>query len=321
MILPLALLLCFMVGYQDKEALAELKEFKAQAETEEQPTRHDIDYVGDGIVGHRLDIYLPDTNPGPFPVVVYIYGSAFFANNRKGNVKHVFAPILLKAGFAVVAINHRGTEVDNVIFPALVHDVKAAVRFIRANAATYNLDPSHIGATGLSSGGHLVAFLGTSGGVTSHTVGEVTMDIEGSLGAHTDVSSSVQAVCDWFGPTDFLVMDSCGSQQNHNAPDSPESVLIGGPIQEHPDECALANPATYIDSNDPPFMIIHGDKDPLVPYCNSESLDAALDKAGVPSDFILVEGAGHGDGLIEPQYLDKMVRFFKQHLVNDQIRQ
>jgi dipeptidyl aminopeptidase/acylaminoacyl peptidase len=105
---------------------------------------------------------------------------------------------------------------------------------------------------------------------------------------------------------------------NHNAPDSPESVLIGGPIQEHPDECALANPATYIDPDDPPFMIIHGDNDPLVPYCNSESLDAALVKAGVASEYILVEGAGHGDGLIEPQYLDKMVQFFKKHLGNDQ---
>jgi acetyl esterase/lipase len=317
MILPLALILCLKIGCQYKDAMAELEEFKAQAEAMEQPTWQDIDYVGDGIVGHRLDIYLPDTNRGPFPVVVYIYGSAFFSNNSKGNVKRAFAPVLLEAGFAVVAINHRGTRVDNVVFPAPVHDVKAAVRFIRANAAAYHIDPSRIGATGCSSGGHLVAFLGTSGGVTTHTVGEATMHIEGSLGAHTDVSSSVQAVCDWFGPTDFLVMDSCGSRMNHDAPDSPESVLIGGPIQEHPDECALANPATYIDSDDPPFMIIHGDNDPLVPYCNSESFDAALDKAGVPSEYILVEGAGHGDGLIESEYLDKMVQFFENHLADD----
>jgi acetyl esterase/lipase len=282
----------------------------------EQPRWHDIDYVGDGMVGHRLDIYLPQVGPGPCPGVIYIYGSAFFDNNGKGGARGI-APILTEAGIAVAAINHRGTETDNVIFPALVHDVKASVRFIRANAAKYNLDPARIGATGFSSGGHLAAFLGTSGDITTYTVGEVTMDIEGSLGDHTNVSSSVHAVCDWFGPTDFLVMDSCGSEMNHNAPDSPESVLIGGPIQEHPDECALANPQTYVDSNDPPFMIIHGDKDPLVPHCNSESLDAALDKAGVYSDYILVEGAGHGEGLIEPFYLDKMVQFFKKHLTNE----
>jgi acetyl esterase/lipase len=254
----------------------------------EQPRWHDIDYVGDGMVGHRLDIYLPVVGPGPYPVVIYIYGSAFFDNNGKGGARGI-APILTEAGIAVAAINHRGTKTDNVIFPALVHDVKAAVRFIRANSAKYNLDPARIGATGFSSGGHLAAFLGTSGDVTTYTVGEVTMDIEGSLGGYKDVSSNIQAVCDWFGPTDFLVMDSCGSEMNHDALDSPESVLIGGPIQEYPDECALANPATYVDSQDPPFMIIHGDKDPLVPHCNSESLDAALDKAGVYSDYILVD--------------------------------
>ena len=211
MILPLVLVLCFVYGSLDKEEIARIEELKALSDVEEQPTWNDIDYVGDGIVGHRLDIYLPDSSLGPFPAIVYIYGSAFFGNNRKGTVKHAFAPVLLDAGFAVVAVNHRGTKEDNIIFPAPVHDVKAAVRFIRANAAKYNLDPSRIGATGCSSGGHLVAFLGTSGGVTTHAVGETTMDIGGSLGTHKDVSSSVQAVCDWFGPTDFLVMDTCSS--------------------------------------------------------------------------------------------------------------
>ncbi len=281
---------------------------------EEQSSWRDVDYVGDGIVGHRLDIYLPEAGSGPYPVVVYIYGSAFMNNDGKSSVREDFLPVLGRAGFAVAAINHRGTKTDKVIFPALIHDVKAAIRFIRANAATYNLDPSRIGATGCSSGGHLVAMLGTSGGVKKHTLGDVTMDIEGSLGVHTGVSSCVQAVCDWFGPTDFMVMDSCGSEMNHDAPDSPESILIGGPIQENPDKCRLANPITYVSSDDPPFMIFHGDKDPLVPYCNSEALDAALDKAGVPSDFTLVEGAGHGDGLIEPKYLNKMVQFFKKNL-------
>jgi dipeptidyl aminopeptidase/acylaminoacyl peptidase len=104
---------------------------------------------------------------------------------------------------------------------------------------------------------------------------------------------------------------------NHNAPDSPESMLIGGPIQDHPDRCALADPATYVDADDPPFLILHGDKDPLVPFCNSESLDAALDEAGVPSEYILVPGAGHGDGLIEPAYLNRMVEFFRNHFSSD----
>ena len=277
-------------------------------------TWRNLDYVGDGIVGHRLDIYLPETGPGPFPVVVCIYGSAFFSNNGKGQFEDM-APRFGKAGIAIAAINHRGTKTDKgVRYPGLIHDVKAAVRFVRANAAKYSLDPERIGAMGMSSGGHLAAFLGTSGGVESHTVGDVTANIEGSLGPHTDVSSGVQAVCDWFGPTDFLVMDKCSSKMTHDAEDSPESILVGGPIQERRDDCALANPITYVDEDDPPFLIIHGDADPLVPHCNSEALDDALDEAGVTSQYILVEGAGHGGGLFEPEYLEKMMAFFKMNL-------
>jgi acetyl esterase/lipase len=282
---------------------------------EAKPNWKDLDYVGDEIVGHRLDIYLPERGEGPFSVVVFIYGSAFFNNDGKAGGKDMAAH-LGKAGIAVAAINHRGTRTDpGTTFPALVHDAKAAVRYLRANAAKYKLNPDRIGATGMSSGGHLTAFLGTSGGVKTHTAGDVTMDLEGALGEHTNVSSSVSAVCDWFGPTDFLAMDKCGSNMSHDAADSPESVLIGGPIQDHPNQCKLADPTTYVDKDDPPFLIIHGDADPLVPHCNSAALYEALDKAGVPSEYILVKGAGHGQGLFETEYLNKMVEFFTKHLV------
>jgi acetyl esterase/lipase len=269
----------------------------------------DIDYVGDGLTGHLLDIYQPSTASPPYPVVVFIYGSAWRCNDCKGAVTHVL-PALLDGGFAVVSINHRASQ--EAVFPAQIQDCKAAIRYVRANAAVYDLDPDRIGVTGRSSGGHLVAHLGTSGGVTTYTVGGVEMDIEGSLGEHTDASSSVQAVCDWFGPTDFLIMNSCGSDIDHDAPDSPESQLIGGPIQEHPNECALADPITYVDSSDPPFRIFHGDSDPLVPHCQSDSLDQALDAVGVPSDYTLIPGAGHG-WPDENEQAD-MVAFFQTYL-------
>jgi len=271
-----------------------------------------VDYVGDGIVGHRLDIYQPVKGDGPFPVVVYIYGSAWFGNDGKGSVKKQFKPILLEAGFAVVAINHRNSK--EAKFPAQIQDAKAAIRYIRANAAQYDLDPYRIGATGSSSGGYLVTMLGTSGGVKTFTSGDITMDLEGDLGNHTDTSSRVRAVCDWFGPTNFLIMNTCGSEQDHDAPDSPESSLVGGPIQENPDKCALANPITYVDKDDPPFKIFHGDADPLVPFCQSDSLYTALKTAGVPSEYTLVKGAKHGEGLIIPTYLNIMVEFFQTHL-------
>jgi len=274
-------------------------------------TWKDIDYVGDGIVGHRLDIYLPEKGTGPFPAIVYIYGSAWSSNNGKGSVG-MFSPSLLQAGFAVVAINHRSSK--EAVFPAQIQDAKAAVRFIRANASTYNLVPEWIGVTGGSSGGHLAAFLGTSGGVKKHTVGGVTYDVEGDLGPHTGVDSSVQAVCDWFGPTDFMLMDSCGSQMNHDAADSPESILIGGAIQDNPDKCILANPATYVDAGDPPFFIFHGNKDPLVPFCESDLLHERLTEAGVDSTYVQVSNAGHGNGLTIPIHLDTMARFFSESL-------
>jgi len=121
------------------------------------------------------------------------------------------------------------------------------------------------------------------------------MSLEGSLGKYLTTSSRVQAVCDWCGPTNFLTLNGCYYSKDHDAPNSPASVLIGGPIQEHPDECALANPMTYIDAEDPPFAIFHGSSDPQVPWCQSQELYYALLAAGVPATFTLVQGVGHAN--------------------------
>jgi len=124
----------------------------------------------------------------------------------------------------------------------------------------------------------------------------------------------VDAVVDWFGPTNFLVMDSCGSSLNHDAPNSPESRLVGGPIRDNPDKCRLADPATYVDADDPPFLILHGDRDPLVPHCESEWLYKALQKANVQSRYILVPGGQHGPRLFEEKYFRMMTDFFTGEL-------
>jgi acetyl esterase/lipase len=154
--------------------------------------------------------------------------------------------------------------------------VKAAVRWLRANAETYRLDPNRFAAWGLSAGGHLVAMLGTAGDVAEFEVGE-----------NLEVSSRVQAVVDYFGPTDFLQMDVHRLPDGlvHDAPDSPESKLVGGPIQEHKSRVARANPITYVSKDDSPFLIIHGDKDSLVPYHQSVLLNDALEEADVPVTF------------------------------------
>jgi acetyl esterase/lipase len=268
----------------------------------------DLDYASDTMKYHRLDIYLPKVEKPTYPVVISIYGSAWFGNDLKGSDLATLGKALLDAGFAVVTPNHRSSA--DAKFPAQINDIKAVVRFIRANAETYKIDTSFVGITGSSSGGHLAALAGTSGAVNEYTVGSATADMEGNVGQYTTYSSSVDAVIDWFGPTNFLVMDSCGSNLVHNAANSPESSLIGGPIQDNKDKCALANPITYVDANDPPFLILHGDADPLVPHCQSELLFNALQEARVPGQYILVPNAQHGPGLFVEQYFKMMTDFF-----------
>jgi len=268
-----------------------------------------INYAGDTLTGHLLDIYLPDKGKAPYPVIVTVAGSAFFSDSSKHWAFDLGKP-LLKHGFAIVAVNHRSSR--ETIFPAQIHDIKGVVRFLRSHASKYHLDTKFIGITGNSSGGHLSAMMGTSGGINNYTVGEKTLAIEGNVGGNSKENSRVDAVVDWYGPTAFQKMDSCGSEMVHDALESPESILIGGPIQDNADLCALTNPITYIDESDPPFLIIHGDADPLVPHCQSVFLHEALIKNGVVSEMITVPGGGHGDGVWIDKYIDGMVNFFAE---------
>jgi acetyl esterase/lipase len=203
-------------------------------------------------------------------------------------------------GYAAASINYRLTGVAK--WPAQIYDCKAAVRWLRAHAKDYNLDPDHFGVWGESAGGHLVAMLGTSGGVK---------ELEGDLG-NPGVSSRVQAVCDWYGPTDLPVLDQEKSAIAWDKPDSFTSKLLGGPIREHLDAARQASPVTWVTKDAPPFLIMHGDKDPLVPFQQGEILDEALRKAGDQSRFILVPRAGHN--LHNPESLKTVCDFFDEHL-------
>jgi acetyl esterase/lipase len=209
-------------------------------------------------------------------------------------------------GYAVASINYRLSQ--DAVFPAQIQDCKSAVRYLRANAQKYNLDPNRFAVWGSSAGGHLVAMLGTTGDMNEFDVGE-----------NLSVSSRVQAVVDYFGPTDFLQMEEhrLPNGMVHNSPDSPESKLIGGNIQDNPEKAAKANPITYITKDDPPFLIIHGDMDPLVPHHQSELLEAALKKAGVPVLFYTVKDGGHG-GFKDPNVPKLTREFFEKHLKTKQ---
>jgi acetyl esterase/lipase len=275
-----------------------------------QPPRSwkDINYAGDTLTGHRLDIYLPANGDGPFPVVVAIAGSAWFGNNTKARA-FTIAKSLLDQGFAVVAMNHRSSR--EAIWPAQINDAKAVVRFIRANHKQYQLDVAFIGITGDSSGGHLSAMMGTSGDIGMYEISGETVDIEGSVGKYQDESSAVDAVTAWYGPANFLIMDSCGSSFSHNDVKSPESTLVNGPIQQNVAMCRLADPTTYADKGDPDFLILHGDADHIVPPCQSHYLFDKLKNKDVQCALVIVPGGGHGEGMWEPDYIGKMNAFFK----------
>jgi acetyl esterase/lipase len=257
----------------------------------------DLAYVSSGHPRQKLDLYLPPSTDR-HPLIVWIHGGAFRMGNKSDDVPLAY----VADGYAVASINYRLSQ--HAIFPAQIEDCKAAVRWLRANASRYNLDPQCFAAWGPSAGGHLAAMLGTSASVTRFEVGE-----------NLKLSSSVQAVVDYFGPTDFRQMDAhrLPGGQVHDLPDSPESQLVGGPIQDHPDRVALANPVTYVTPESPPFLIVHGDLDPLVPHHQSVLLANALEQAGISVTFYTVSGGGHG-GFTDPEVQQLTRSFLAKHL-------
>jgi len=242
-----------------------------------------------------LDLYLPAAGDN-LPLIIWIHGGGW----QNGSKDRPTGLQFLREGYALASINYRLS--GHALFPAQIEDCKAAVRWLRANARKYRIDPNRFGVWGASAGGHLVAMLGTTGGVKEFDVGE-----------NLQVSSRVQAVCDFYGPTDFLQMDAHrvpGAKLAHDSPGSPEAKLVGGPIQENKEKVARANPITYVGKDAPPFLIVHGDADPLVPHHQSELLRDALEKVSVPVSLYTVKGGGHGQGFQQDANLIPAVRAF-----------
>jgi acetyl esterase/lipase len=261
----------------------------------------DITYgVADG-VALKMDIYYPEAADGPMPAVLYVHGGGWTKGDKRIGAGATEIPELVSRGYLVAAINYR--LAPQYQFPAQIEDVKCAVRFLRANAATYGIDPKHIGAWGGSAGGHLVALLG----VTDTSAG-----FEGS-GGYADQSSHVQAVVDMFGPTDLsAIFQGAGTRLMEQ---------VFGTADKNSDMVKRASPITWVSSDDPPFLILHGEKDTLVPPSQSKILYDRLVAAGVPATLVIVENAGHGfqpsGGTIDPSRIEitkMVVDFFDQYL-------
>lgn len=280
-----------------------LPAFAAERRLPEGTIAHrDLSYITDGHERQKLDLYIP-AGDEPFPLLVWVHGGAW----RAGSKENPPALPWLQKNVAVSSINYRLSQ--HAIFPAQIEDCKAAIRWLRANARKYNLDDERLVVWGSSAGGHLVAMLGTTGDVRRFDIGE-----------HTDRSSAVTAAVDYFGPTDFLQMDTMDGDigtMDHDVVDSPESKLVGGPIQKNPDKVKNANPITYVSPGDPPFLIVHGNRDPLVAHGQSVILFNALKTAGIDAELYTVKGGKHG-GFRDPVLEKKLQAFIAEHLKSNE---
>ena len=274
---------------------------------ETNPQYRDVNYAGDDLEAHRMDIYLPETGKDAYKVVVVIYGSAWFANNMKSMAYMSIGKPLVDAGFAVVCINHRSS--GDAKFPAQIHDVKAALRFIRAHASDYHLDTRFVGITGFSSGGHLASLAGVTNDMKKTTRGGTTVEIEGAVGSDLEFSSRVDAVVDWFGPVDMSRMKDCNTVNDGR---SPEAALIGGAPVDNPDLVQLISPITYVTTLGPKFLVIHGEADTVVPHCQSEYFSQELKKCGRLDAFVSVPNGQHGPVTFNEDTFKKMVEFFQR---------
>ncbi|HAE23405.1 MAG TPA: alpha/beta hydrolase [Spirochaetaceae bacterium] len=261
----------------------------------------------------KLDLYIPNEGSGPYPLIIEIHGGGFISGSKSSQISPMLEAV--KKGYALASINYRLSA--EAIWPAQINDVKAAIRFLRANAARYGLDPERFATWGASAGGSLSALAGVSGGVSKLA--------DPALGNAT-VSDRVQAAVDWFGPIYFSTMDAefsalgtSGAMGLTNAATSAESKYLGKVIgtPEAQPLVEAASPRSYISADDPPFFIQHGTADRNIPITQSIDFARALAQAigGGKVVYEALEGAGHGGSQFESaQNVAKVIAFLDKVL-------
>jgi acetyl esterase/lipase len=258
----------------------------------------------------KLDIYLPDRGDGPFPVIVHIHGGAFAIGDKRD--AHLESYLCgLERGYAVVSLNYRLS--GEAVFPAGLRDVKAAIRWLRAHSSEYRLDAGRFAACGGSSGANYAAMVGVTDGVEL---------FDDPVLGNPAMRSDVQAVVDWFGPTDFSRMDEQLAANglgpcDHSGPDSPESRYLGAHLKNAHELVEAANPMTYVNDRMPPILIQHGTLDSLVPYQQSLQFARRIEERLGPGrcELELLDGAGHDDPAFDTeQNRQRVLAFLDQYL-------
>ncbi|MBT7087196.1 MAG: alpha/beta hydrolase [Desulfobacterales bacterium] len=256
----------------------------------------------------KLTLYWYPESTSPTPAVFWFFRGGWCNGNRKNCIQALY---LLLHNFALICPDYRMSY--QAVFPAQIEDAKAAVRWVRAKADKYNIDPDRFGVWGESAGGYLASMLG----VTS------SMDIWNHKGHFPDISSAVQAVSLWAAPSNFYHMNDPSGIYDHYAPDSYESRLLGAPIAKVPEKVETANPVNYINDknsdNVPPFLIMHGSDDKIIIPEQSGLLHEALTAKGFSSEFILLDGYGHEFEFDMQAEIDPVINFFKKHLKKNEV--
>lgn len=260
------------------------------------PTETDIVYATVGDHSLTLDLYLPQHTDTP-ALIVWVHGGAWHSGSKAN------PPLgLLDAGFALASVGYRRSV--EAVFPAQVFDIKAAIRYLRAHAEKYGYTAENIAIWGASAGGHLAALVGTT---NNHA------ELEGTLGDHRDESSSVQAIIDFFGPTNFLTILEQSTPHGLSVRAPALALLLGKPLDQAVDLAQLASPVFHVDESDPPLFMLHGDQDIQVPINQSHELEGHYVEYGLDVRFDVVHGAGHtNDPYFSPEYIDLIADFLSR---------
>ena len=258
-----------------------------------------IPYNNDTLQKHLMDIYLPANAKGKLALVIFIHGGGWLSNNKyadMGYMKKTVAEIVSN-GYALASIDYRFST--QAVFPAQIQDCNRAISFLYDNADPYGFDKNRFAVMGFSAGGHLASLVGLSG----------NNDVKSFYMPGTSSSFSIKAVVDFYGPTELILFPGA------NDPNSPEGLLLGAAPLSRPDLAKAASPVTYVDKNDPPFLIIHGEKDESVSPKQSQLLSAWLNVVGVQNELIIVKDAPHyGEMFDSDEVRKKVISFLSQHL-------
>ncbi len=266
----------------------------------QEPTLPNIEYARVDTQPLLLDLFLAPAAEAPTPLIVWVHGGAW----RAGSKTDVPIQALVARGFSIASVDYRLSTVAR--FPAQVHDIKAAIRFLRASAAKHHLDPDKFVIAGSSAGGHLAALVGVSNG---------HQELEGSLGEHLSVSSDVQAIVSFFGASNLETILAQSTPHGLSVRVPALQLLLGGQPTEQPELAKLASPVTHVDDHDPPLLLIHGDQDPQMPINQSHELQGAYERVKRPCQFEVIHGGAHGGPpFFDATRLELVEKFLRQSL-------